>query len=346
MSANHDFGDIQVFTGQEIAKAQQQQSLEMQQGFVGGALAVDQARAVAEVQAAMVIARMNPRNEIQAYNQIIRACKRKSLAESAKYAYKRGGTLVTGPSIRLAEVLARSWGNMTYGLRELSRGNGSSIMQAFAWDLETNTRVTREFEVRHIREKQGGNVTLTSERDIYELSANMGQRRVRACILEIIPGDIVEAAEAQCDKTLREGDGTPFEDRLRNMVVAFSEFGVTGEMIEKRIGHKLDAMVPAELVQLTQIYRSLRDGMANREEFFDLAAAATTTKAEDEPKASKKGAGKAKSAEPEDAPTEPLITCPTEGKNPGDKMKLSYCLEKCKSGDCKAIAEYNESIKE
>lgn len=263
--AQEQFGDVQVYTGQEIAQAQQ--TGPPAQSAAGG---IEQSRAVAEAQAAMVVAKMNQRNEIKAYDRIIHACKRKSLAERATYAYKRGGQLVTGPSIRLAEVLARNWGNLTFGLRELDRKNGSSEMEAYAWDLETNTRVSRSFTVKHIRERKQGNVNLDSERDIYELTANMGQRRVRACILELIPGDIVEAAEEQCKKTLEAGDGQPMEDRIRKMVAAFSEQGVTQEMIENFLGHKVEAMVPQQLVRLTEIYRSIRDGIGTREDFFKI----------------------------------------------------------------------------
>lgn len=236
-----------------------------------GLITIDQQRAIAEVQAAMVVARMNPRNEYDAFVRIEEACKRKSLAEQALYAYPRGGTMVTGPSIRLAEVLARYWKNITYGLREMSRGDGSSEIEAFAWDLETNTRVTRQFQVRHVRETKQGSKALTGERDVYELVANMGQRRVRACILEIIPGDIVEAAVTACSETLKAGDGEPLEDRLRKVLLAFKNLGVTQEMLEAKLGHPLQATVPQEIVTLQKIYRSLNDGMATREELFNIS---------------------------------------------------------------------------
>ena len=275
--AQEQFGDVQVFTGQEIAMASASPSAPTVSGNI------EQSRAVAEAQAAMVVARMNPRDEMTAYNKIMKACKRKSLAERATYAYKRGGQLVTGPSIRMAEVLARHWGNMTFGLREIARRSGESEMEAYAWDLETNTKVSRGFTVKHIRERKQGNVGLDSERDIYELTANMGQRRVRACILELIPGDIVEAAEDQCKKTIEHGDGTPLEDRIRKMIAAFDEHGVTKEMIEGFLGHKAEAMVAQQLVRLTEIYRSIRDGIGKREDFFRVTAAAEAPKATTEP---------------------------------------------------------------
>lgn len=105
-----------------------------------GILATDQARAVAEVQAALVIAASRPRNELRARDRLLQACQRVNLASGALYQYTRGGTSVSAPSIRLAEAAARAWGNINYGFRELSRRPGESECEAFAWDLETNTK--------------------------------------------------------------------------------------------------------------------------------------------------------------------------------------------------------------
>src|SRR5580704_18758706 len=99
----------------------------------------DQARAVAEVQAQIIMAKKFPRNEIQARDKILNACMRKGLAEVASFDFARGGNKITGPSIRLLEVMAAAWGNIVAGWRELSRNSGVSEIEAYAWDLESNT---------------------------------------------------------------------------------------------------------------------------------------------------------------------------------------------------------------
>lgn len=230
-----------------------------------------EARAIAEVQAQYVIAKKFPRNQHQAYMNIIDACKRPFLCEHALYAYPRGGTMVSGPSIRLAEVAAMSWGNVDCGVREISQSNGVSVAEAYAIDLETNTRVTKIFHVPHSRDTKKGKVRLVDSRDIYEAVANQGARRLRACILAIIPGDIMDAAVAQCKKTMESSD-IPVAERIRNMIKAFDELGVKVEHLEKRLGHNLDVTIPTEIVALTSIYRSIKDGMATREQFFDIAS--------------------------------------------------------------------------
>lgn len=229
-------------------------------------------RQAQEVQAAMVIAKKFPRDEVDSFNRIMRACQRKSLAESAMYEYPRGGTKVTGPSIRLAEAMAQNWGNIDFGIIELEQKNGESQVMAYAWDLETNTRQTKIFNVPHVRGTKKGNIPLTDPRDIYEMVANQGARRLRACILGVIPGDVIDAAVDQCNKTLVGDTSKPIIDLVREMAAIFQqEFSVPLESIEKYIGCKSEAFSMNDLVRLKKIYRSLHDGMAKREDYFDIS---------------------------------------------------------------------------
>jgi hypothetical protein len=208
----------------------------------GGALVeVAIQREVAEIQAAMSIAKKFPRNQAQATDRILIACQRPTLAEGALYTYARGGSNITGPSIRLAEAIAQQWGNLQFGIRELEQRIGESTVEAYAWDLETNTRQVKIFQVKHVRHTKKGAYNLYDPRDIYELVANQGARRLRACVLGVIPGDVVEAAVTQCESTLHaKADISP--EAIQKMVGVFKEAGVTREMIEKRIQRKLDSM--------------------------------------------------------------------------------------------------------
>lgn len=229
-------------------------------------------RQAQEVQAAMVVAKRFPRDETESFNRIMQACQRKSLAESAMYEYPRGGTKVTGPSIRLAETMAQSWGNIDFGIIELEQKNGESQVMAYAWDLETNTRQTKIFNVPHVRGTKKGNIALTDPRDIYEMVANQGARRLRACILGVIPGDVIDSAIAQCNKTLAGDTSKPVIDIVREMAAIFQqEFSVPLEAIEKYIGCKAEAFSMNDLVRLKKVYRSLHDGMAKREDYFEMS---------------------------------------------------------------------------
>ena len=315
----------------------------------GGALAQsDQQRAIAEVQAAMMIARMNPRDPIAAMDRILNACSRPTLANAAVYTYNRGGSDVSGPSIRLAEAMAQSWGNMQFGIRELDQRNGESTVQAFAWDVETNTRREVTFQVPHLRYTRNGSKRLEDPRDIYEMVANQGSRRLRACILAVIPGDVTEAAVAQCETTMHTtADTSP--EAVQKLVKAFAEFGVTKEQIEKRIQRRADAIQPAQIVGLRKVYASLRDGMSAAGDWFDPietqdGAAPTAASAADKAKEAIRSRSAKKPDAAHAAASKPVAHYREQIDNALDKDQAALVLDEARDAldatDNAALAEH------
>ena len=239
-----------------------------------GAVAIESERAIAEAQGRLLIAKRFPRDEAQAFARVMEACSRPSLADVANYRFPRGGQSVEGPSIRLAEELARCWGNIAYGIRELSRKPGESEMEAFAWDQQTNVLSTQTFTVRHIRDTRGGGQKLNDERDIYEVTANMGARRLRARILAVLPPDLVDAAVAKCGDTIKHGSEKPLADRVRDMTQAFTRLGVSAAMLADRLGKPLDGATPDDLAELRGIYQGIKDGASSINDWFGKKAEA------------------------------------------------------------------------
>ena len=223
-----------------------------------------------EVQGMVFMAKQFPRDTYIAWQKIKESCQRKTLAEVASYEYPRGGEKVSGPSIRLAEVIAQNWGNISHGVVELEQRNGESTAMAFAWDLETNTRVEKIFTVKHERKARGAIQKLSDPRDIYELVANMGARRQRACILSVIPKDITDAAVEECEKTLIGKNTEPIADRIKKMLDKFMSEGVTKEMIEKRAGYQVALFTEKDLLALVKVYNAIKDGIGKREDYFEF----------------------------------------------------------------------------
>ena len=237
---------------------------------VGTEMAIS--RQAQEVQAAMVIAKRFPRDIIMSEKRILESCKRSTLAQEAIYSYPRGSTKVEGPSIRLAEVIAQNYGNIDTGIIELDRADGESTVMAYAWDLESNFRDTKVFTVSHRRDTKKGSYKLTDERDIYELIANMGSRRKRACILAVVPGDVVDKAVEQCRKTMVGNNTAPLMDRLVQIFEYFDKtFGVKKEQIEEYLGYNAQSFSEYDVVKLKGIAQSIRDGMSKPSDYFGEA---------------------------------------------------------------------------
>jgi len=218
------------------------------------ATAVEQARAVAEVAAAVQVAQQCPRDIRRAWAEMEEACRRYSLAERAFYQVPSRGR---GPSVHLARELARIWGNLDSGVHELSRDDdrGMSEIRAYAWDQQTNVRTARTFQVPHRR--MGGGAKLTDLTDIYLNNQNIGARAVRECIFAALPADYVERAQDICRETLQKGDGTPLLDRVAKMVEAFAGIGVTVGRLETKIGRPRGQWTAVDVADMLVAFRSI-----------------------------------------------------------------------------------------
>lgn len=240
-----------------------------------GTVAIEASRAIAEAQGKLVIAKRFPRDEVAAFAKAMEACQRPAMAEKAFYSFPRGGQRVEGPTIRFAEELARCWGNIDYGIKELSQDDGKSEMQAYAWDLETNAQSVQNFTNPHQREVGKKMQTLTSQRDIYENNANMATRRLRARILAILPSWFVEECITECKKTIAGNNDTPLIDRVKKMVIQFAKLGVTQEQIESRLKRKIDTMTSDDFVDFTGIYNAIKNGESKVADWFEAEKVAS-----------------------------------------------------------------------
>ena len=240
-----------------------------------GTIAIESSRAIAEAQGKLIIAKRFPRDEVAAFAKAMEACQRPAMAEKAFYSFPRGGQKVEGPTIRFAEELARCWGNIDYGIKELSQDDGKSEMQAYAWDLETNAQSVQNFTNPHQREVGKKMQTLTSQRDIYENNANMATRRLRSRILAILPSWFVEECIVECKKTIAGNNDTPLIDRVKKMVIQFAKLGVTQEQIENRLKRKIDTMTADDFVDFTGIYNAIKNGESKAADWFEAEKVAS-----------------------------------------------------------------------
>lgn len=243
-------------------------------GRVGQGTEIEKARAATQVQAQVLIARQFPRDPMAARRAMLVACGSEQLADDAFYTFPRGDSTVQGLSIVAACEIAQIWGNLEYGLNELRRDDvfGQSEMLAFAWDLETNVRPTNLFITPHVRDTKKGGYRVKDARDIYEVITNAGNRRMRACILKILPRWYVLEAEAALQATLMKsvtiGD-EPLNDQVKKQSQAFMDaWGVTRAQLEQKAERTLDRWGPRDLVNLKVLSKSLARRELTVEEAF------------------------------------------------------------------------------
>jgi hypothetical protein len=237
---------------------------------IGQATAVEQSRAVAEVQAAVVVAQQCPRSIQAAIAGMRQSCSQMGLAERAFFRFPRAGGAVTGPTIHLARELARCWGNFDHGAAELRRDDieHQSEIRVWAWDIQTNTRSSQIIIVPHKRDKKGGPEVLVDLRDIYENNANNGARRLRQAIFSVLPPWFVEEAKELCNKTLADGGGKPLPQRVADAIRAFERIGITRDQLEQKLDRPNDDWTDGDVAQLVVIFKSLERGEIQKDEEF------------------------------------------------------------------------------
>lgn len=234
-----------------------------------GAVAIESERAIAEARGKIQVAKMFPRSMAQAMAEFMDACKSPDFANTAFYAVPNRGS---GPSIRFMEEAARCYGNMQYGHRELSRSDGKSEVEVFAWDVERNNESKRQVTVLHIVDTKNGPKKLSDQADIDNRIANVASKQMRGRIAALMPKAMVAAGVAACKLTLAGGNDKPISQRVNDMVGAFGKYGVTVKHLAEYVGHTLDNVTIDELADLIGVFNALKEG-AKASEYFTISAA-------------------------------------------------------------------------
>lgn len=241
-----------------------------------------ESKQLSEIKGKMFLARQFPRDPERSLQAVLMECQRPKLAEAAQYEYPKGDSVVTGPSIRLVEVLARHWGNIDSGVAEIDTHSDNTVVKAYAWDLENNVSDEKTFTVQHVRSVGKGSkrtiYKLTDERDIYEMVANKAARRKRSCLLAVMPGWYVEAALDACNETLRNSvtNGKTIEEVREALVTAFAEFGIAPDHIAAKLGRPVDKLDPNDIVKLRHLYAAIKDGFVKAADAFGTSEQTTT----------------------------------------------------------------------
>jgi hypothetical protein len=234
---------------------------------IGQQTAVEQARAVAEVAAAVQVARQFPRDLDRVRAEMQRECSDYDLAREAFYAVDNRGT---GPSVHLARELARIWGNFQSGVHELRRDDdaGESEVQAFAWDVRDQHPQPHLFISPHQTDEGRPAGPAHRPHDIYLNNQNTGARALRECIFASLPKWLVRGRAAvprhpRSRPDRREHRGPPQAGHRE-----FARGSVTEQQLVKHVGKPVDDWTPQDVAALEVLYDSLRRREKTKEEIF------------------------------------------------------------------------------
>jgi hypothetical protein len=148
------------------------------------------------------------------------------IASQCSYAIKRDGKVIEGPSVRFAEVLAASWGNLRVGSRVVEEGERMLTAEGLAWDLETNTAIAMQTR-RRITTKDGRRYG----DDMIVTTGNAAASiALRNAVLRAVPKALWNDLWLQA-QAVALGDIKTLAQRRNNAMAAFRPFGVTEAQI-------------------------------------------------------------------------------------------------------------------
>jgi hypothetical protein len=249
-------------------------------------------------------------------------------AEECNYALPRGGKPITGPSIRLAEIIASEWGNNRNGARVVHIDRAEKYIEAEGvfLDLEKNTATTARVR-RRISDKNG---RLLSDDMIIVTGNAAGSIAKRNAILAGVPKAVWRKAYEAALATIK-GDVKTLTERRDKALKAFAAFGVKPEQlfVSLEIGG-IDDITLDHIALLMGMHSALKSGEETVETMFGgsgkpESAAAGKQNLKDKLADVAGGGDKVKDKKPADAAAgrdkaagkpadKPKDSAPTEGK--------------------------------
>lgn len=148
------------------------------------------------------------------------------IAASCFYKLKRGTSIIEGPSIRLAEIVASAWGNIRVAAHIIEEGDKCVVARGAAHDLERNYFGASEIR-RRITYKDG--TRYNDDMTLVTMAAACAIAR-RNAILEVIPRTYVNFI-LDLAKKVAVGSAKTLAERRQRMFEEFSKMGVSKEQL-------------------------------------------------------------------------------------------------------------------
>lgn len=230
-------------------------------------VSVIEAQARADLDIQISTAKHYPRNIQKGFqNALAMAQTSREIAESCFYTLPRGGKRITGPSIRLAEIIQHCWGNIRVKSGCIDETPEYVVCQASAIDLEANVGVSVEVR-RRITDKDGNRYNT----DVIEKTVNAARAIAeRNAIFKVVPMvyvlPIYEAA-----RQLAVGKESDLDERRTRCIKYFESLGVPSTVLLKHLGKMKATDIKLDDIEyLLGIQSALKEGDADQDEIFAL----------------------------------------------------------------------------
>ena len=194
------------------------------------------------------------------------ATQAKEVAESCWYALPRGGKVIEGPSVRLAEIVAASYGNLYAAARHVATDETHCTVEGACWDLENNVRMVVQVK-RRITKRDGTRF----DDDMVAVTVNAACAiALRNAIFKVVPAALLAGITADI-KAVAMGEERTLDELRNALVVAFDGKDVDKSVILAFLGKpRVDDITLEDVTLLRGIYTAITDGDTTAAEAFQL----------------------------------------------------------------------------
>lgn len=185
-------------------------------------------------------------------------------ASECFYKLERGGKTIMGPSVRLAEVVASTWGNIRAGSRTISETDTVVVAQGFCHDTENNVFVAKEVERRCV-DKNGRKYNV----DVLTMTKNANcSIALRNAVFSVVPRAVVNVLY---DEAVRAavGDIKTLSERVTKAMAKLAAIGISQDRVFQKLKiERMDEFTPELLENLFGLYTAIKDEEATPDEAF------------------------------------------------------------------------------
>ena len=223
-----------------------------------------------EIDIQIATAKQYPRDIDKSVERIVKyATVDEETAEECFYSLRRknkngADEIIEGPSVRLAEIVAASWGNLRVASQIIANDGRTITARGVCHDLETNVAVSSEVQSR-ICTKEGK----TYSEDMQIVTGNAaGAKAFRNAVFKVVPKATISRALKEI-KEAAKGDATKLEETKQKMVRYFATIGVTEPMLLAYLEvESLDDITGDMVVELRGAKNAIKEGTATAKELF------------------------------------------------------------------------------
>jgi hypothetical protein len=178
---------------------------------------------------------------------------------------------IRGGSIRLAEIIASTWGNLHAATRIIENDGRHITAEGVAWDLETNVKITMQNKVSIWFGEKNGKGGYQANADMQTVLSNAASAKaLRNAIFKVVPKALVDTVRDKA-MSFAVGDQKTVSSKVGEVFDKLIKMGIDKDKILAYYGHETMAQITIDdFKSLIGVGTAIKEGYMKIEEVFNI----------------------------------------------------------------------------